>query len=664
MPKSSGSRSQLWNLFGWLQPRPDNLTRQEQDDILTFDQKNGFAEKPKGTTYYFDQITPNEGTVDHLAELEYMAKSEFVSPFIELIAEECAQPDINTKKTVWFTCTDGTIEEELNDMLDRVGIENIVYSICKKVAGTGNDYKRILRSQENGIEQLVSVPLTDVERVWDKTTRKLLGFHWKEQEPDTDNAIKLGQGGKGIEIFAPWEFIHFRRMEDSNTEYGTGLLDAAWPLYKRLKMATDQMVQYRMHMMPTRHAMFIDTGNKSPFEAAEEVNMFKMLLRNAMVVDPIQSRLDSRFNPPAMDSMLFFPKRKDETTSIEPMQGDKDIPDVYDMDLLWKQLFMQARVPKAYLGWEENTGIAQASLVSQDIRFARMIRTLRKPIVEGVLKLGHLHLAFKGINPSQYKIEVEMSKISALEEELNAATIERQADIANTLVGLCQSLEIPNRDIMDLVFKEYLHVPRHFIDLAKLSTAIERAIHGENGQDGAEGGAMGGMGGMMGGGFAGGLGGEMPEGEAGGIGDELGLEDEEPLPEHKSKYLGTSLNESLVQRVSGVVSEIRKHRTTLTESSRKENNLLIETSFKKIKRAISDVADIQGGGRCSGMETWKPNPFLWESAPKAGNLKESLQEQRSFAKSCGDNFTSGIVESTKTEAEEHPAVKMRRNAKR
>ena len=679
--KSTGQNFQLWSLFGWMRAAPINLTQQERETSIN--NLGDLLSKRAQRSYYHEQTSPNTDIIGHMSELQEMAQSDIINPIIDLYAEECTQPDVNTNKIVWYECSDGGVEEELNEMLERIGVEDQIYSIAFNIASTGNDYRRMLRSEENGIEQMVGVSVTDVERLYDETTRKLIGFRWRDQTPTEEHGLQLGASDATL-IFAPWEFVHFRRLVHSDTEYGVSILDSVWPLYRKIKMAVDQMVQYRLHMMPTRHALMIDTGDQTIIESAETVNMFRSLVRNSVLVDPAEGMLESRYNPPGLDSMLYFPRRSDEKTDIVNLPGDKDIPDVYDLDLLYKKLFAASRVPKAYLGFEESSGLAQASLVSQDIRFARMIRVLRKPLIQGFHRLAELQLAFKGIDPEQYKIEVHMSKISSLEEELNASMLEKQAGLASTLVGICQSLEIPNREIIDLVFREYLHVPRRFVDLAKLAAAVEQAIGGnEDEEPGMEGGG--------GAPFGGGLGGDMGMGDMGdggdldALGSEMGLGGEEGAAEPEetieSQIFGrrgklrkkVPLNEHTVKRMTWALDKIKTRHTSLMES--KGKGKLTEAQEKqknKVKRALwethqalREISSISLQGRSSlvGDLTRTTKRLVTENILPVRLKDKTFAESRGAAMPLLQELAAKQVQvvSTRSESTFHPSVRIRNN---
>lgn len=496
MEKSHGAQYFLRKLLGWHTNPPKNITRSEAERALhgNIDDTGNAQSDPVGLS------------ADPLKRFEMlmsMARSEIAAPIIELYAEESTQPDVSKGKTLWYECNDSTVEKELNEMLERVHVDDYIFSIAAGLAATGNNYQRVLWTPGDGITHMVGTPVNHVTRLWHPTNRKLLGFRWmgeKPNEPTYTNAE---------DVFAPWDFVHFRRVYSSDTEYGQGLIDHLYPVWKKLSMAIDQMVLYRLHTMPTRYAFSVDVGNADFTDAMEQAHLWKMFMRQQMGMNQQQpglAGLQSRFDPAAMDSFVIFPKRSaEDKSSIDTLTGDKDVPDIPDIEHLEKQFIGGSRIPKGYLGREEGSGLAQASLVSQDIRFARMVRVLRRPIVAGFYRLAQLHLAYKGQDPFKFKIGVKMSKISSIEEEVNMGTLEKQANLAATIAELCRGLGIPNREIIDLVFREYLSVPRYFLDVAKLSMGVQKALSGQLGGD------------------DGGMGGGMPMGGGGDLGMDMGM---------------------------------------------------------------------------------------------------------------------------------------------
>lgn len=658
----------LLNLFGWYDAAPNNFTKEERKrgGNMTWDGKGSVSQ------YYYNTVNPSQEWTQHQSELDEMVKYELVRPIIDLYAEECCCVDLNKKKTVWYTCNDMKIEKELNDMLERINVEDHIYSIAFSIAGQGNAFRRILRNEE-GIQQIVAVDNREVERIWEPSTKRLLGYKWQGQTPYTPNdAISyLGDA----DLFSPWEFIHFRRISDNTSEYGVGLIEHLYGTYRKIKMAMDAMVVYRLHAMPTRHVFWLDSGNQTIFEMAQNANQLRNLLRNQVSIDPLNETMEQRYNPPATDSILFFPKRKDEEHKLEKMEGTRDVPDVHDLDLLHKQLFGGARIPKEYLGFGEPGSLGKASLVTQDMRFARMIRVLRMPILVGFKRLAELHLAFKGLDPKDYKIEVEMSKISSIEEEVNAATMSQQVSLASNLAQLCQSLDIPNKEIIDLIFKEYLHVPRKFIEIAKLAAAIQKAVNDANPEQGGEmGGEMGGMGG-----------GGMGMGMGGGIGDmgtELGLDGGDSTvggddlsaappaaagaaslpPPVESDSIKANLFEN--EEIASFLVHLRKVGKTLTESKTDKGAMFTE-AIRNVKSNLNSLSSITQSKKTSLVEGSVITTGLTESyyMPEKANkegfsvLKEATVKKDQFTKDLSEAASAPPKESKQP----HPVLAMVRN---
>ena len=486
-----GRQTTLQRLFGWYSASPINLTKAEVNGRK---KPWGIGEGGGGgsSRSFSDLLRPSDNPIDKQSDMETMMNSDIGRPIIETYAEEASQLDINKQKSVWFECNDSSVEEDLNNMLDRIGIEDSVYSIFYQVAGKGNHFRRVLWNESDGVVGFTSMPHQEMRRVWDPTSKRLLGFTWMGQQP-LDPAITGHEN-----LFSPWSFIHFRNLLDPNSEYGMSLIEHLYPMFKRMQYGLNQMTLYRLHCMPNKHLFWIDGGTQDFTTIMEQAHMFESMMRQKSMLGNA-GMLESRFDPPAMDSMMFLPRRTDEKTEYQVLQGDKDVPDVYDLEYLAKCFYGGARIPKAYIGHGDDSGggLAKASLVSQDIRFARMIRVLRRPVIYGLWQLASIHLALRGKDPSNYKVKVRMSKISALEEEVNAATLESQMRIARDFAGICKDLEIPNQATMELVFKEYLHVPKTFVDVAKLAMAASSAAAG-NDSSSAMFGGMGGGGGLGG----------------------------------------------------------------------------------------------------------------------------------------------------------------------
>ncbi len=669
----------LQRLFGWYSASPVNLSKEEvKRKAGTGSQISGSSDEEG-----FSRLNPNASPESRYGDMLAMADSDLVGPILEVYAEEACQPDINKGRALWYECDDGEVEKDLNLMLDRINSEEHLPSIVIGAAGTGNDFRRILYN-ESGVQQLVGVPRTDsansnrlpVRRLWDKTTRRLIGFLWESQAPRDEDVIYP----EHKEIFSPWSFIHFRRLYRSDTEYGVAVLDKLYSLWRKIEQSIDQMVLYRRHTMPTRHAVIIDTMEQDITDSMESVHIFAHMMRQQHVMTSA-GNMESRYNPPALESMLFIPKRGGEdSTEITTMQGDKDVPDIPDIEQLLKQLYGGARVPKSYMGQDdEGSSLAQSSLVSQDIRFARQVRNIRRVLVAGFFRLAQIHLALTGKDPTRYNVKVKMSRISTIEEEVNVAILEKQANLARTITDLCQQLEVPNREIIDLVFREYLSVPRYFIDIAKLGTSVARALGTDQGGD--AGGGMGGGGGLDG----------APMDDLDGLGDEggdgmddldmpdgSGSEGEPPADDKtkgpllssarkKSGNLFESRRRTSPKQQSVVDSMLRSMSTKMKALESEEKKLIRSRFARTILNEIRSINELHTSRRSSLIEDYTGGLVATESLPAAITDTAKLVESYKDGGSHEVNVTEAMGKVSLAEVtlvESHPTVRMRRGLRR
>ena len=83
-------------------------------------------------------------------------------------------------------------------------------------------------------------------------------------------------------------------------------------------------------------------------------------------------------------------------------------------------MFAALKIPKAYLGYEENIN-GKATLAAEDVRFARTIERIQRTIVSELYKIAIVHLYAQGIQ------DVEMTNFSL--KLINPSTIYEQERI-------------------------------------------------------------------------------------------------------------------------------------------------------------------------------------------------------------------------------------------
>ena len=136
---------------------------------------------------------------------------------------------------------------------------------------------------------------------------------------------------------------------------------------------------------------------------------------------------------------FYLPVRgNDQATQIETTPG-LAYDGIEDVKYLREKLFAALKVPKAFMGYDENLQ-GKATLAAEDIRFGRTIDRLQRIILSELYKIALVHLYAQGyteesltnfeLNLTTPSIIYEQEKVMLLKEKIDAA---RQAMEINLL---------------------------------------------------------------------------------------------------------------------------------------------------------------------------------------------------------------------------------------
>jgi hypothetical protein len=249
------------------------------------------------------------------------------------------------------------------------------------------------------------------------------------------------------------------------TEHGEPIYDDAQGIYKKLRMAVDQMVVHRAQIQPDRYMVKIDTGDMPPNEQYQTVQRWKQSFRSNLSfggkTTNTPEEFKSFYNAMSLDSVLWLPVPAGRSHSIEKLAGTTTIPDVYDIELLENLFFSILGMPKAYIkGPKDGQNPPSAkSLLAQDMRFLRRVKALRKPVIERYQWLGYFHAILRGLDPSKLDIKAKMSPIGGLEDAQRVETLKGQIEILTALGEVMTNFNLPRETWIEIIFKRYMHLP-------------------------------------------------------------------------------------------------------------------------------------------------------------------------------------------------------------
>jgi hypothetical protein len=157
-----------------------------------------------------------------------------------------------------------------------------------------------------------------------------------------------------------------------------------------------------------------------------------------------------KYNMQNMMEDFYIPVRgNDQTTKIETTPG-LQYDGIQDVEYLREKLFAALKIPKAFLGYEEDIE-GKATLAAQDIRFARTIERLQRIVLSELNKIALVHLYTQGYTDETLtNFTLEMSSPSIVLEQEKVELLKSKSELAEQL--LTQGL-VPSDWIYDNVYQ-------------------------------------------------------------------------------------------------------------------------------------------------------------------------------------------------------------------
>jgi hypothetical protein len=131
---------------------------------------------------------------------------------------------------------------------------------------------------------------------------------------------------------------------------------------------------------------------------------------------------------------FYIPVRGNDTaTKIDTANG-LQWDGIEDVEYLRDKLFAALKVPKAFMGYDENTD-GKATLAAQDIRFARTIERIQRIIVSELTKIALVHLYTQGYRDEQLaNFELSMTTPSIIYDQERIALMKEKMDLAQQMM--------------------------------------------------------------------------------------------------------------------------------------------------------------------------------------------------------------------------------------
>ena len=362
------------------------------------------------------------GSYDRMARYSDFSEMEAtpeICSALDIYSEECVASDVEGR-ILHIRTENRKIKDLLENLFyDTLNIEFNLSMWARNLCKYGDFFLFNDISPEHGIVNVFPIPIAEIEREE--------GF-----DPEEMSAVRFRWITQGNRVLENWQVSHFRLLgSDAFLPYGSSVLEGARRIWRQLILIEDAMLVYRVIRSPERRVFYIDVGNIPPENVSDYLEQAQTSLKRNAVVDKTTGRVDLRYNPLSVDEDYFLPVRGgDSGTRIDSLAGGSNTTAIEDVEYIQKKLFAALKIPKAYLGYDEDIG-AKATLAQEDIRFSRTINKIQKVIISELNKLAMIHLYCHGYTGEDLlDFELRLSNPSSIAQQQKLELIRTKFEIA------------------------------------------------------------------------------------------------------------------------------------------------------------------------------------------------------------------------------------------
>ena len=412
------------------------------------------------------------------SDFSEMEATPEIASALDIYAEETASQD-DTGRVLHVYSENRAIQELLTNLFDDVLNVNFnlpmwVRNLCKY----GDFFLFNDVDPKYGVLNAYPIPIAEIERE-------------EGYDPQDPMAVRFRWITRGNQTLENWQVTHFRLLgNDAFLPYGASVLESARRIWRQLILIEDAMLVYRIVRAPERRIFYIDVGNVPPEEIENYMQQAQTSLKRNKAIDQTTGRLDLRYNPLAVDDDYFIPVRGGESgTKIDTLAGGQNAAAVEDVQYIQKKLFAALKIPKAYLGYDEEIG-AKATLAQEDIRFSRTIARIQKVIISELNKMAMIHLYSHGFTDDELlNFHLSLNNPSSVAQLQKLELIKTKFEIAGAAPEGAVDRQWIRKNILGLTDEEILKI-KEGRKADKIEDAEVEAAKPEGGEEGgAEAGA-------------------------------------------------------------------------------------------------------------------------------------------------------------------------------
>jgi len=369
-------------------------------------------------------------------DYDAMDNDPILASALDIYADECTLK--NEFGDVLLIQSDNPKVQELLENLfyDILNVEFNLWPWTRNLVKYGDFFLGLEIAEGKGIVNVTPHSVYNTERL-------------ERTDPSNPNSVKfkITEDPNGKEQYENFEIAHFRLLADTNwLPYGKSMIENGRRLWKQLSLMEDAMLIHRIMRAPEKRVFKIDIGNIPPTEVDNYMQRIINKMKKVPFIDKNSGDYNLKYNMQNLTEDFYLPVRGgDSGTSIDNLAG-LEYATIEDIDYLKNKMFAALKIPKAYLGYEENVN-GKATLAAEDVRFARTIERIQRTLISELSKIAIVHLYSQGIQ------DFEMTNFQL--QLVNPSTIYEQekVNLWSEKIRLAQDIQSLNMLSKDWVYQ-------------------------------------------------------------------------------------------------------------------------------------------------------------------------------------------------------------------
>ena len=397
------------------------------------------------------------------SEYDAMDTDAIVASALDIVADESTLKN-DMGEVMHIKSSDENIQQILYNLFyDVLNIEFNLWPWIRNMCKYGDFFLKLEIAEKFGVYNVIPYTAYHIERIEGN-----LGLD-SEGNPSNPLEVKYRFDPDGISgadsgyynvpntvnqanamVFDNYEMAHFRLLTDMNfLPYGRSYIEPARKLFKQYVLMEDAMLIHRIVRAPEKRIYYMNVGAIPPNEVDAFMEKTISKLKRTPYMDEKTGEYNLKYNMQNMLEDFYIPIRgNDSTTKIDNLAG-LQWDGISDVEYLRDKLFAALKVPKAFMGYDENTD-GKATLAAQDIRFARTVERIQRIFTSELYKIALIHLYTQGYRDGDLtNFEISLSTPSIIYEQEKVALMTEKMTLAQSMLD---SKLIPSDWIYENIF--------------------------------------------------------------------------------------------------------------------------------------------------------------------------------------------------------------------